>query len=44
MVMKKLIRISCLLLLLGVLTSANIHKYYVAVFQVEAAPAKNSCT
>jgi hypothetical protein len=40
MVMKKLIRISCLLLLLGVLTSATVHKYYVAVFQVEAAPAK----
>lgn len=40
MVMKKLIRIMCLVLLLGVLTSATVHKYYVAVFQVEYAPAK----
>jgi hypothetical protein len=38
--MKTIAYFILLSLLLGVLTSATVHKYYVAVFQVEYAPAK----
>jgi hypothetical protein len=38
--MKKLLGCIAFIILAGVLTSAGVHKYYVAVFQMEYVPAK----